>query len=264
MTYRLIALDVDGTLINDDHHLTPRVRAAVRAVSEHAEIVLCTGRGSLSALTVLNELGLDGTMITHNGASIVDSRSREVLVQRAIDPLSAKRYIDYCRDNGIHFDMNTPFDLYVEELSEVTTQMYERMYARPIIRGREDALPASLVKLSIFAPAETLDRTQEVWGGWHNDLQVVRSGDYFIDVQHPLASKGAALAHLAELRGISREETLAIGNYYNDMGMIDFAGWGVAMANSPAALLEAADEVTLSNNEDGVAKVLEERILAYL
>jgi len=136
--------------------------------------------------------------------------------------------------------------------------MYGRMFARPIVWEAARGLPEHTVKLSIFAAKEALDAVQRDWEVWEDGLQVVRSGDFFIDVQPHLASKGAALERLAGLRGVPREQVLAIGNYYNDIGMLEFAGRGVAMANSPEEVKRAADAVTVSNNEDGVAVVLEE------
>ncbi|RKP54323.1 HAD family phosphatase [Cohnella endophytica] len=262
MSYRMIALDVDGTLLNDHHELTPRVREAVRsAEAQGAEIVLCTGRGSTSALPVLQELGLKGTMITHNGASVVDSETREILFDTAIAPDLALRYVAYCRERGIHFDMNTAFDLYVEAMEEEAEKMYRNLKAKPISRQSGEAFPQGLVKLSIYAPKLTLDRVETEWSEWEQELQFVRSGDNFIDVQHLHASKGKALERLAIMRGIPREQILALGNYYNDIGMITFAGWGVAMNNSPEEVKAEADDVTVSNNEDGVAVVIEQLVL---
>lgn len=261
MKVRIIALDVDGTLINDHHELTPRVRQAVRAAADSgAEIVLCTGRGSTSALPVLAELGLEGTMITHNGASIVDSRTRNVIAETAIPLEPAQRYIHFARERGIHYDMNTAFELYVERLNEQTSEMYERMFARPIIRTESEGLPEGMVKISLFASKDVLDEAEAEWSDWRHELQTVRSGDFFIDVQHREASKGAALRQLAAMRGVPKEQVLAIGNYYNDLGMIAFAGLGVAMDNSPEEVKAVANEVTLSNNEDGVAYVLERHV----
>ncbi|MFC5529175.1 Cof-type HAD-IIB family hydrolase [Cohnella yongneupensis] len=263
MTYRIIALDVDGTLINDHHEVTPRVREAVRAAAERgAEIVLCTGRGSTSALPVLAELGLEGTMITHNGASIVDSATRNIIAETAIPLEQAQRYVHFARERGIHYDMNTAFDLYVESVDDHTSQMYKRMFANPIIRSAEDGMPEGLVKISMFASKEALDDAEAAWSDWQHELQTVRSGDYFIDVQHFQASKGTALRQLAAMRGVPCEQVLAIGNYYNDLGMISFAGLGIAMDNSPEEVKAEADEITLSNNEDGVALALEKHVLA--
>ncbi|WP_239615292.1 Cof-type HAD-IIB family hydrolase [Cohnella mopanensis] len=262
MKFRMIALDVDGTLLNDHHEVTPRVRQAVRAAAEQGlEIVLCTGRGSSSALPVLQQLGLKGTMITHNGASIVDSETREIIYETKIEHDLVQRYVTFCRERGIHFDMNTAFDLYVEGMSEEAKEMYSKMLAKPIMRSSSDAYPESLLKMSIFASKLVMDAVEEEWKSWQHDLQSIRSGDYFIDVQHLEASKGKALEQLASMRGIPRDQILAMGNYYNDTGMIEYAGWGVAMDNSPTEVKAIADEVTVSNNEDGVALVIEQRVL---
>ncbi|MFC4600010.1 Cof-type HAD-IIB family hydrolase [Cohnella hongkongensis] len=263
MNERLIALDVDGTLLNDAHELTPRVARAVREMAERgAEIVICTGRGSTSALGVLRELGLQGTMITHNGAAVVDSQTREVIHDTAISHEQAARYIRFFRERRIHFDLNTAFDLFVETLDEDAAAMYENLLARPIRRSFAERLPEPLVKMSVYAPKDVLDEVELEWQAWKHELQTIRSGDRFIDVQHLNASKGQALEWLAGRRGIPRESILAIGNYYNDTGMLKFAGRGVAMDNSPDEVKAAADEVTVSNNEDGVAVVLESLLTA--
>lgn len=263
MTYRLIALDVDGTLINDHHELTPRVRDAVRAAeAQGAEIVLCTGRGSTSTLPVLKELGLEGILITHNGASIVESKTRKIVAEKAIPFEPATKYIQFAKQHGVHYDLNTAFELYVNgEMTAEIADMYARYLAQPIVRTEEEGLPQGLVKLSLYAPKSTLDALEASWNDWNHELQTIRSGDYFIDVQHPQASKGDALRQYAELRGVPREQVLAIGNYYNDLGMIRFAGLGVAMDNSPDDVKAAADAATASNNEDGVALVLEKYVL---
>lgn len=263
LPYRLIALDVDGTLLNDDHELTPRVKHAVRAAeSRGAEIVLCTGRGSNSALPVLETLGLEGTMITHNGASIVDSATRSVLFETAIEPAKAERFMAYLHGRNIHFDMNTSFELFVHRLDDHLEALYGKFLVIPAIRGREEGMPDRTVKICVYAPKELLDIVEGEWRDWSHELQIIRSADHFIDIQHPQASKGKALEKLAGIRGIPREQILAIGNYYNDIGMLEYAGCGVAMANSPEDVKAAANEVTLSNNEDGVAAALERLGLA--
>jgi hydroxymethylpyrimidine pyrophosphatase-like HAD family hydrolase len=130
------------------------------------------------------------------------------------------------------------------------------------MREEHQGFPARMVKISIYGLKEVLDEVEIEWLEWRHELQSVRSGDYFIDVQHLHATKGKALEQMASLRGIPREQILAIGNYYNDIGMIAYAGWGVAMDNSPPEVKTEADEVTVSNNEDGVALVFEQRVLA--
>ncbi|MFC5653415.1 Cof-type HAD-IIB family hydrolase [Paenibacillus solisilvae] len=257
MKVDLIALDVDGTLLTDDHILTPRVREAVReAASNGAEIVLCTGRGPTNALPVLDELGLSGTLITHNGAATIEAERREVLHQYGIESIEVARYRDFCVRFGYHFDMNTAFEMMIEGLSPEADAMYKRYEAQPAWREAGTPLPEGLVKFTVFGSKDEIDTVESIWGGWSSGLQHIRSGDFFIDVQHLEASKGTALRELARNRGIDPSRVMAIGNYYNDIGMLQFAGIGVAVANSPDAVKAVADVVTLSNEEDGVAVAL--------
>jgi hypothetical protein len=264
LKYRLIALDVDGTLLNDNHEVTPRVKAAIQAASRKgAEIVLCTGRGPSNTFPVLRALGLQqGTIIGHNGASIVDSSTRKVLHEAVISPDLTRGYIADLRQRGIHFDINTTFETFVERLNETVARMYAALHVKPISRKLHEGLPSGVVKLSAFASREQMDEVEEAWRRKEHELHYIRSGDEFIDVQHPDATKGKSLERLAAMRGIRREEIVAIGNYFNDIAMIAYAGIGIAMANSPQQVKAEADEVTLSNNEDGVAVALERLGLA--
>ncbi|MFD1953403.1 Cof-type HAD-IIB family hydrolase [Paenibacillus thailandensis] len=255
--FDLIALDVDGTLLTDDHRLTADTKDAVReAAAGGTEIVLCTGRGPSGALPVMEELGLSGTLIVHNGAATIDSVRRTVLHEYAIDPLYLEPYLIYSRNNGIHFDFNTAFEMMVEGMTPEAEEMYSRFYAQPKLLAPGSPVPEGLLKFTVFGSKEEMDRVEADWRGWTPHLQSIRSGDFFIDVQHAEASKGAALKQLARARGIDRTRVLAIGNYYNDIDMLTFAGLGLAMGNSPERVKEAADAVIGSNEEDGVAAAL--------
>jgi len=255
--FDLIALDVDGTLLTDSHALTIGVRAAVReAAALGAEIVLCTGRGPSGAQHVLDELGLSGVMITHNGAATVESGSRAVLHRYGIEADALQPFMDDCRRRPLHYDLHTAFEVYVEGLTEEAVRMYGLYGVKPLARRPEDEIPGGLVKLTAYGPPQQLDEAERDWNGWNTPLRVIRSGEFFIDVQHPETGKGSALRALAQRRGVPRERILAIGNYYNDIDMLRFAGTGIAMANSPDEVKAAAGRVTLSNEEDGVAHAL--------
>jgi Cof subfamily protein (haloacid dehalogenase superfamily) len=257
LNYDIIALDVDGTLITDAHVLTPAVRDAVReAASRGAEIVLCTGRGPINALPVLDALGLSGTLITHNGAATVDAARRSVLHQYGIEGADVARFREYCLQHWHHFDVNTAFELMIEGITPDAEAMYGRYEVKPIWRDAAAPLPEGLVKFTVFGGKAEMDAIEADWSGWKGGLQPIRSGDYFIDVQHPEASKGTALRRLALVRRVEMSRVMAIGNYYNDIGMLTYAGLGVAVANSPEAVKSASDAITLSNEEDGVAHAL--------
>ncbi|MNN14057.1 Sugar phosphatase YidA [compost metagenome] len=106
-----------------------------------------------------------------------------------------------------------------------------------------------------------MNQVEADWNLWTHELNMLRSGDYFIDLMHPEASKGNALKQLAEQRGIPAEQIMAIGNFYNDITMLTFAGLGIAMDNSPIEVKAAAQDVTASNNEEGVRVALEKYCL---
>lgn len=256
-TFDLIAIDVDGTLLDEQHRLRPAVIEAVRKAAEGgAEIVLATGRGPTNSIPLLEEIGLTGTLITHNGAATVESAGRRVLHSFSIPPEALVRYIDYCRANGVHFDLNTAFDMYNESSTPEADEMYAHFRIEPIRRRPDDPLPPELVKFTAFGSKEQMDRVQREWEAWDSPLRRIRSGEQFIDVQHADVSKGSALRQLAALRGIDRSRIMAIGNYYNDIDMLRFAGLGIAMGNSPDEVKAAADAVTLSNDEEGVAHAI--------
>ncbi|WP_127588639.1 Cof-type HAD-IIB family hydrolase [Paenibacillus koleovorans] len=257
--YQLIALDVDGTLLTDDHELTEATRSAVRQAHEAgATIVLCTGRGPGNAIPVLEELGLEGTVITHNGSATVRSSDRAVVHSFPFDPQDLDYFIRYCNEHRLHYDVSTPRDLHIfYDLPEEGYALYEKFLITPIRLEHVGALAEQPVKFTVFSedPAE-LDRVEAAWREVDSPLLVLRSGEQFIDVMHPEASKGNALRVLADSLGIDRTQVLAMGNYFNDLDMLRFAGFGIAMDNSPEEVKRAADEVTLSNNEDGVAAAL--------
>lgn len=259
LNYDLIALDVDGTLLTDEHILLAEVKDAVReAAFAGADIVLCTGRGPMGTFPVLEELELSGIMITHNGAATIRSEDREVLFQYDMDNRYLMEVIHYCRDKRIHFDLSTAFGMFVESVTEEVRHMYEQHKVEPVMNSFDEYLPDGMVKLTLFGSKEQMDDTQSYWDQRSFGLQFIRSGDFFIDVHNPSSSKGIALKQLAEVKGIKREKILAIGNYYNDMSMLEYAGLGIAMSNSPDLVKRSADLVAGANNEGGVAAAIRE------
>lgn len=257
MTYRMIAIDVDGTLLNDGYELTEATKQAVRAACQAgAEIVLCTGRSPLNALPIMEQLELSGTLITHNGAVTVQSHDRAILRESAFAIAEAQQFIAYARERGIHRDMCTSFGMYAESMTDAARNMYGKYMLQPERVDDLLRLDASIVKFTVFGESELLDDVMAVWDLWGSKLTHIRSGDSFIDVMLPGVNKGAALEALAKSRGIAREHIMAIGNYYNDVDMMSYAGLGIAMANSPEGVKQMADDVTFSNNENGVAAAI--------
>ncbi|GIP27641.1 putative phosphatase YxeH [Paenibacillus sp. J23TS9] len=260
MKYKLIALDVDGTLLNDNHELSEQTKKTIQEVSRSgAEIVLCTGRGPQNSIPFMEEIGLTGYVISHNGAVTVDVVTKEVVHQYAMNTQAMLPYMDYFREQRVHFDVNTAFNMYVDSVDGMAVEvrsMYENFLMLPVNLPPIQEFSEPIVKVTAFDHADVLDKVHEEIGKWTPEFNILRSGEYFVDLMHPDASKGNALKQLAKRRGVQSEEVLAIGNYFNDITMLTFAGLGIAMDNSPLEVKAAANEVTASNNEDGVHAAL--------
>ncbi|TVX92600.1 Cof-type HAD-IIB family hydrolase [Paenibacillus agilis] len=263
---KMIALDMDGTLLHDDHSLSEMNANTIREVAaQGVEIVLCTGRSPVSTLPYLDKLGLEGVVITHNGAATVASKDKSMLHQFELSQMDLEPYLTYCNEEKVHYDINTAFDLYVNQvdlLSADWLNTYKQFLIEPKNFPGWDNLASPVLKLTMSGYKEDIDRVQQALSLWDHKVQFIRSGDFFIDIMHKEATKGNALKQLTQLRGISSDNVMAVGNYYNDMTMIQFAGIGVAMDNSPIDVKAAADEVTLSNNDDGVHAVLKKYFLS--
>lgn len=261
MKYKLIALDVDGTLLDDDHKLSPGTIETIQMIAEQGtEFVLCTGRAPVSSIPFMRQIGLGGYVITHNGAATVNVRTEEIIYEFALNPHGLEPYMEYCRKNKVHFDVNTTFGLYVENaagLNQEALDMYHKFLMEPKDLPSWAEFTEPIVKFTIAGMPEQIERVYTDWSEWPQEFNMLRSGDLFIDLMHKDASKGSALQKLAEKRGIPAENVMAIGNYYNDLTMLTFAGLGVAMDNSPDEVKAAANAVTASNNEEGVKLALQ-------
>lgn len=257
MRYQLIALDVDGTLLNDDHVLTEKNKRAVEAAyNRGASIVLCTGRSPQNSLPLLDDLGLEGIMVGHNGAVTVRSSDREVLHQFAFGMDEIYCLIQFCRRYQIQYDLNTAFDMYIDHDNQEAMAMYDKFNMSPIRVKDLTDLRDNFMKFTMFASVEMIDRIEKEWEFIGCSLAPMRSGECFIDVMHPSASKGNAIHSLSEGWNIPSSRVLAIGNYYNDLEMLIYAGTGIAMGNAPDIVKAVADVVTSSNNEDGVYQAI--------
>lgn len=259
MSFHIIALDVDGTLLNDQYEITEETRQAVRAASDlGAEIVLCTGRGPANTVPVMERLGLQGVLITHNGAVTVKMPGSEIMAQESFRIEDLRGLVHYCRDQRIHFDVCTAKEMYIERWSDEEKAMYDKYMLSP--RLVEDCLRMEepIVKLTMFGSREQMDEVELELPKTNvpGELHWSRSGAQFIDIMSRRATKGNALRKLAEQRNVPARCIMAIGNFYNDIDMIAFAGLGIAMDNSPDEVKAAADTVTASNNLEGVSKAL--------
>jgi 5-amino-6-(5-phospho-D-ribitylamino)uracil phosphatase len=277
MPIRLLALDIDGTMLTSRGEFTPRNQAAINeALRRGVQIVLLTGRRFGSAYQLLQELSLEMPLISHNGALTKDTKTLETLDLHPLEIETARAVIITARDCGA--DMICCFDeprgmgkMVIEGISETNKSLHRYLY-----KYRD-----SVVEVSDLIEHVSHSPIQIMFSG--RCLQMEEFGDYLLetmrdririfktryqsfdltilDAVDTRASKGDSLAKIAQEHGIAREEVMAIGDNHNDLTMLRFAGLGVVMGNAEDELKQMGFIPTSSNEEDGVAEAIERYIL---
>ena len=265
----LIAIDMDGTLLDPNHAISPRVKAAIRAArAQGVRIVLATGRPFSGIEEYLEELGLAGEndyCITFNGAVIQNAAGTKVIAETTLgydDYLYAEKV---ARDLGVHFHVLYERSMMTPNADISSHTVRDAYISRtPLIyRSVEQVDPAwRFRKFMMVDEAAVLDRAiANLPPELMQRYTVVKSAADFLEILHPEAGKGRALETLAAHLGVPAERIMAIGDQENDLVMLEFAGVAVAMGNAIDAVKAVADHVTTSNNEDGVGVAIERYVL---
>ena len=269
MGYEIIVLDLDGTLTNDEKIITPKTKEALMEMQRRGKrVVLASGRPTQGVSHLTNELELnryEGYVLSYNGGMIIDWKTGETIFSRLLPLESNRRIIELAAENGVniltyegdHIITATPEDQYAQLESRVN-----HMEIRQVedMAGHMDfQVPKYLMLADGDYMASVEPKVQEALG---EGFSVYRSAPFFLEILPMGIDKAKSLARMLEVLGLTRENMIACGDGYNDLSMIQYAGLGVAMANAVPPVLEAADFVTKSNNEDGIAHVIEKFILS--
>ena len=285
MPVRLLALDLDGTLLNSRGQLSERNRLALQLARERGvRVAVVTGRRFRDARPIALELGLDVPVISHNGALTKHAVTLET-VNATLLPLAAARDVlrvgrernlgamvsDDPQGKGVlvydhRSDDNYALERYIAWSRRLHGDEAEDSVQR--VDSLEDYLQHEPVHISFSGTCDSMSRMSERLTGEIGDRIKVFNTTYrkqdfsLLDILNPKASKGVGVAAAALEYGISRDEVMAIGDNHNDIEMLLYAGTGVLMRNADASLQAYGDfHMTASNDEDGVAVAIEEFIL---
>ncbi|WP_054942923.1 Cof-type HAD-IIB family hydrolase [Paenibacillus ihuae] len=242
--YRLLALDMDGTLLNDDQVITPKtVEWITKAVDAGVHVCLSTGRAFRSAMPYAEQLGLKTPMITVNGSEIW-REPYELFRRSLMDPALIEQLYKIAEEYGIWF------------WAYSTEQVYNRKNWDGDITGRE-WLKFGYSTEDDEIRHKLLMQLQDLGG-----LEITNSTPHNLEINPLGVNKAYGIGEVCKLLGIEMNEVVAVGDSLNDLAAIQQAGLGVAMGNAQKTVQQEADAVVATNNEDGIAEVIEKYILS--
>lgn len=270
MKYKLLVLDVDGTLLNDEREISKRTLAALLKVQQMGvRIVLASGRPTYGLMPLAKTLELGnygGFVLSYNGCQIIKAQNGEILFERRINPEMLPYLEKKARKNG--------FAIFTYHDDTLITDSPDNEYIKneALLNNlkiiKEDEFSTAID----FAPCKCMlvsDKEKALIGleqHWEKrlagTLDAFRSEPYFLEVVPCGVNKANTLGALLEHLGVTREEVIAVGDGVCDVTMLQLAGMGVAMGYSQDSVKVCADYVTASNEEDGVALAVEKLILA--
>ncbi len=265
---KLICSDVDGTLLDSEHRIPSRNRAAIRQVVRQGIPFTLTSGRIKGALTCLQEqIGITGPLICLNGAYIVNGQ--DVVFERTVVPAVARDILPVIRREGLqaflyqgehwYADVEDDWSAYERRVSTVPGIIgsFDRLLPR-----WEDAGLGFHKMLCMSKDHQSVVKCERLLKELFSDtLTIYLSSPQYIEILAKGVDKGVAIEKLASYLGVGIDRVMAIGDYYNDIPMLDTAGMGVVMGNAPVPVREHADVLTASNDEAGLALAIERELL---
>ena len=269
MSYKLIAIDMDGTLLNSKGIVSDRTRQAIYDASKKGVyVVLATGRILKSAINHSMELNLNKPIISSNGAIIVDE-NKNIIYEKPMKLEAVEKVIKLGQSESIYYHFYNEDSFYANTYIEEVLNFYNTEESKKngreikvnIFHDIDDINGVNVYKFLFLDDSRSkLDSLKEKLMGVE-DISVCSSWGNNLEVMDMEVSKGNSLEYLCKKLNILPENVIAIGDNENDISMIQYAGLGVAMGNGVEKIKSVADLIGKTNDEDGVAKIIEKYIL---
>ncbi len=283
MTYKLLATDMDGTLLLDNKDISPASKEALkRARQRGVEIVLCTGRHYVTVEPYLGQLGIDCWIVTNNGG-VIRNKEGEIISITYMKPKALAQAIDILLASNVDFNISDERYIYIQTYRErirnirrflINTGMgqlaalwkslravfltgnHKKVNFNDFVEGGGKAVSIFIISQDLEKLKKLSDKLQDL-----RDVDITSSNADNIEILDQNATKGKALEYIGKLISLDREEIIAVGDNYNDVSMIDYAGLGVAMDNAEKGVIARADWVTKSNENEGIAHLIKKFIV---
>ena len=262
MKYKLIVLDLDGTLTNSKKEITPRNRETlIRMQEQGIRLVLASGRPTYGIVPLANELRMNefgGFILSYNGGEIINWETQEMVYENVLPNEVVPVLYECARTHQLSILTYDGAEI-ITENSQDPYVLKEAFLNKMAVRETNDFLTditLPVTKCLIVDADKLIPLEAELCLRLQGRINVFRSEPYFLELVPQGIDKALSLAVLLKEIGVAREEVIAIGDGYNDLSMIRFAGLGIAMGNAQEPVKKAADYITLSNEEDGVAEAI--------
>ncbi|KRN99341.1 Cof-type HAD-IIB family hydrolase [Companilactobacillus kimchiensis] len=265
---KLIAIDIDDTLLNSHGKITAATKKALqKALQQGIKIVLCSGRPLAGVSPYLKELGIEGDeqyVITYNGG-LVETVSGQVLSRQTLNNAAYRQIVKYVTDHQMqYYVLDDQSNVYTSnhDINRIAVVQAWENSAGILVRNPDElATDFEITKAAIVGEKADLDQyEQPVKNEFSDKFYVVRAADNFLEIMHQGVNKGIGLEKLTEILSINSDEVMAIGDEQNDIPMFKFAGTAVAMGNGSKLAKEHVDHITDTNDNDGIAKILDKLV----
>lgn len=265
MKKKIIFVDLDGTLLNDQKIITPLTHQSIRGFLERGNyFVICTGRPINSALQIFQSLQLppEGCyIISFNGAQIYDCTSQKTIHRCEVSADLITLIFDLAESYGLHCQTYTDTHI-LSKADNEEMKFYRKNIHMPLtvtedILGEMDVMPCKVMTIELHDLEKQEKFRVELKEKTGNQLQLMYSNPYYLEIFSAAAGKGQAVRTLCDILNIPLEDSMAAGDQQNDLSMIQAVGLGIAMCNGSEEVKAAADVVTADdNNHDGLVPFL--------
>ena len=256
---KLIAIDLDDTLLRTDLTISTRAKTAIfSAAKKGISVTLATGRMFATAIPFANDLKLNLPLITYQGALVKYADGR-LVYHKPLSQQIARELVSFILPYGYHLNVYMNDELYMDKDSP-EGRRYVATSKVPVHLEKNlvDNISIDPSKLLVIADEQRLDALAfDIKYTFGDSVNITKSSRYFLEIGHPEATKGLALKGLADSLGIGADEVMAIGDSWNDLDMLAYAGFSVAMENAVPDIKKIAKYVTRKNDDDGVAEAIE-------
>ena len=268
MKYRMIVLDLDGTLTNSKKIITERTKQALFQAQERGiKVVLASGRPTYGVVPLSEELKLDkfgSYILSFNGGQIRNEKTKEIIFQQTLPTNMIHHLIDLAEQYKVDFLTYENGTIITNNVNSPYVGVESNTNQMPImgISNMKEHITFPIPKMLMVGDGDYMATVEKnIQERMNGKLSVYRSEPFFLEIMPNGIDKAASIERLLLHTGIKREEVIACGDGFNDLSMIQFAGLGVAMENAQDIVKKNADYITTSNDEDGVAAVVEKFLL---